>query len=422
MSYIKNYWVFFGSLFLGVFLWSITFVVLPLKNVEPVKAETIFYIVSGYLAVISGFIAFNFKNKQNSKQRIDLSKILTVLLIIILISYIIRWIDLFYIRELSFNIASKNNRVINDNNYGNSSILFLLASITKSIYFFPFVLILSSKIKQKHSLVFASYAVLLFPLVEALLKGTRKPFFELFIIILFTLVMYQRKKINLKKVIWVILGFVILMTLSMMILINRESKPSQDNNFFYTKLLESRYNDLLAPKDNVKTFFDNPDTPETAKFYAMAALHTGQYITHGVFEFNHIVGYKDLPVTYGKYTFMAIPKFINKTGLFNNIEITNPSPRQYVYLSFFGDFYIDFRWGLIPFMFLFGMVQKYTFQKAEYNSLYNPILIYFLIINVFLLVINYIRAAGIYPFFGFCFILAALQLSQLITYEKGSNT
>lgn len=422
MSYIKNYWVFFGSLFLGVFLWSITFVVLPLKNVEPVKAETIFYIVSGYLAVISGFIAFNFKNKQNSKQSIELSKILTVLLIIIFISYIIRWIDLFYIRELSFNIASKNNRVINDNNYGNSSILFLLASITKSIYFFPFVLILSSKIKQKHSLVFASYAVLLFPLVEALLKGTRKPFFELFIIILFTLVMYQRKKLNLKKVIWVILGFVILMTLSMMILINRESKPSQDNNFFYTKLLESRYNDLLAPKDNVKTFFDNPDTPDTPKFYAMAALHTGQYITHGVFEFNHIVGYKDLPVTYGKYTFMAIPKFINKTKLFNNIEITNPSPRQYVYLSFFGDFYIDFRWGLIPFMFLFGMVQKYTFQKAEYNSLYNPILIYFLIINVFLLVINYIRAAGIYPFFGFCFILAALQLSQLITYEKGSNT
>src|SRR5690606_9410833 len=140
--------------------------------------------------IILGFISFNF-NIEKPKHNINASKSLTILLIIIVISYIIRWIDLFYIRELSFNIASKENRLINDDNYSNSNLLFLIASITKSIYFFPIVLVLSSKVKQKGVLVFASYLVLLFPLVEALLKGTRKPFFEMFIILLFTLIIYQ---------------------------------------------------------------------------------------------------------------------------------------------------------------------------------------------------------------------------------------
>ena len=281
---------------------------------------------------------------------------------------------------------------------------------------------LSSKIKQKSMLVLASYIVLLFPMVEALLKGTRKPFFEVFIILLLTLVIYQRHRINFKKVVAAVFGFIVLMSVSMMILINRETESSQDKEFFYTKLLESRYNEILSPTRDAVDFFKNEDTPEIVKFYAMTILHTGQYITHGVFEFNHLVGYKDLPKTYGAYTFMTIPKFINKTRAFKEIEIINPSPRQYVYVTFFGGMYMDFRWMAMPVMFLIGMAQKYVFQKAKHHFIYNPILIYFLLINVFLLVINYIRAAGIYPFFGFCFFLMVLQFSQFITYEKSSST
>lgn len=422
MSWIKNYQIFFGSLLCGIFLWCFIYAIFPLKAVEPLKIETVFYVVFGYFAMILGFITFNFKTKESSKSNIEVTKTITVLLTIIVISFIIRWIDLFYIRELSFDMAPKRNRVINSDNYNNSNLLFLLASIIKSIYFFPFVLVVSSKLKQKSSIVYASYIVLLFPFVEALLRGTRKPFFEVFVIILFALIIFQRNKINIKKITIIVFSFLFLMTVSMMILMQRENKLPKQKDLFYTKLLESRYNEILAPDDNVIAFFENTNTPNTIKFYAMTALHTGQYITHGLFEFNHIVGYKDLPITYGKYTFMTIPKFINKTGLFNPVEITNPSPRQHVYLSFFGDLYIDFRWGLIPFMFLFGIAQKYTFQKARYNSIYNPIVIYFLIINVFLLTINYINGAGVYPFVGFCLAMLIVKFLQRIINEKSIST
>src|SRR5690554_3264857 len=110
MSWIKNYQIFFGSLLCGIFLWCFIYAIFPLKAVEPLKIETVFYVVFGYFAMILGFITFNFKTKESSKSNIEVTKTITVLLTIIVISFIIRWIDLFYIRELSFDMAPKRNR------------------------------------------------------------------------------------------------------------------------------------------------------------------------------------------------------------------------------------------------------------------------------------------------------------------------
>src|SRR5690606_5498193 len=110
MSWIKNYRIFFGSLLCGVFLWCFIYAIFPLKAVEPLKTETVLYVVFGYFAMILGFIAFNFKTKESSNNTIDVSKTIAVLLIIIVVSYVIRWIDLFYVRELSFDVAPKRNR------------------------------------------------------------------------------------------------------------------------------------------------------------------------------------------------------------------------------------------------------------------------------------------------------------------------
>lgn len=421
MSIIKKYRLFFGSIFLGIAIWFVLFAFLPVTVIEAIKTDTIVFIISSYLALILGFLCFRFNKSVETTHKFKIKPILKILLLIIVSSFVLRWIDLLFIRDLSFNNEFKVNRRINDLNYHRSNILFLMASIFKSLYFFPVVIVLASKFKRTHFLAILSYIVLLFPLIEATLKGTRKPVFEIFLIVLLFLVIYNRSKLNFKKIVVLISGFLVVITISLTILLKRE-KGHSDNSVFYSTMLNSKYNDMLKPKPYVENFFNNESLPEVLKLYTLIFLQTGQYISHGVFEFNHIIDKQNLDTTKGSYTFVAIPKFINKTGLFNRIPYGNPSPRRYVYLTTFGGLYIDFRWATLIIMFLFGVLQKYVYQKSTQSFIYAPILIYFLIINVFLLVINYLRGAGIYPILSFLLMLLVFKILGSKLHEKSIST
>ncbi len=421
MSFVKKYQLFFGSIFLGLILWGVLFAFLPVTITEAIKTDTIAFIVASYLALILGFLCSRFNKSAETTHKFKVKTILKILILIIVSSFILRWIDLFFVRELSFNNEFKVNRWINDLNYHRSNILFSMASIFKSLYFFPVVIVLASKFKRTHLLAILSYIVLLLPLIEAILKGTRKPVFEIFLIVLLFLVIYDRSKLNFKKIIVLILGCLVVLTISLTILLKRENSYS-DNSVFYNRMLNSKYNDMLKPKPYVENFFNNESYPEVLKLYTLIFLQTGQYICHGVFEFNHIIDNQDLTKTKGSYTFVAIPKFINKIGLFNRISYGNPSPRTYVYLTTFGGLYIDFRWATLIIMFLFGVLQKYVYQKSIKSFIYAPILIYFLIINVFLLVINYLRGAGIYPILSFLLMLLVFEILGSKLHEKSIST
>jgi hypothetical protein len=369
-----------------------------------------------------GFICFNFKNKISKiPKNIIESKYLSILLFVVIISYLLRWFDLFYIRELSFTNEFKENRVLSDLNYNKSNVLLIIASIFKSLYFFPFVLISLLKPKPKQIILILSYISIVLPFVEALLKGTRKPFLEVFIIVFTVLFIIKKNKINTYKIGLTLIAFIMLMIVSISILFNRLNEKSNKDDFF-THLSEGRYNDMLTPTKPVKEYFNNPNKPKSAKYFLIAGLHTGQYFTHGLFEFNHIISNPKLPITYGSYTFATIPKLINKTGVFNKIKYHNPSPRKHVYLTAFGGLYIDFRWFSIVLMFLFGVFQKYIFQKSEQLVIWTPVLIYLLIINVFLLTINYLRGAGVYPIISAFLFFILIRTSGQELYEKSSNT
>lgn len=422
MNYFKSNYLFFGSIFLGLIVWFLVFAVLPVNLSEEIKTGTIVFIVANFLALILGFSLFKFKTTHPVEVNLkNLNKFLTLLLVVIFFCYLLRWYDLFFIRDLSFNKTLIENRILTDYNYHKSNLILLFASILKSAYFFPFVIAVSLKQKPKKTVLVLTYIALILPFVEAVLKGTRKPFFEVFIIILFSIIIFEISKINFKKVGVAIVGFVLIIFISMSMLFKRESK-SLGNDFFYSQLLESRYNDMLRPKEEVRDYFYDKNNPEYLKFIGISALHIGQYLTHGVFEFNHIYNKKDLAVTNGGYTFIAVPKLINKTGLVKKIQYSNPSPREYVYLTAFGGFYIDFRWFTVAFMFLFGVFQKYVFNKSEQFIIWRPLTIFFLIINVFLLIINYLRGGGIYPIASLFLFFVFIKISRLNLYEKSTSS
>jgi hypothetical protein len=265
---------------------------------------------------------------------------------------------------------------------------------------------------KKKWIIITCYALLFLPLVEALLKGSRKPFFDIAIILVVSILVFTKIKLTKKKIILTLFGTIILFIVTNLVLFNREAKEGQN---IYNEILSARYNDLLKPKKNIEYYILNETTPDLNKRTALTLLHVGQYVTHGFFEFNHIVKGEPIPLTYGSYTFSSFGKLFNKGNV-------NPSPREYVYITAFGGLYLDFGWYSLIIMVLFGIFQKFVFQKAINSAIWRPVLSYLLIINVFLLVFNYVRGAGVYPLVSFFILLVILKTPLLRSNEKSINT
>lgn len=390
---------------MGVIIWIVLFVILPVENKEPLQIKTITFISLNYLSLILGFYTFRFNSVSASSYNEKTEYIIKGVIVLLIGCYALRWYDLFYIRGLSFDYLPKVNRAYNDQNYFQSNILLILASILKSIYFFPYVIIRLFKKHRSKIIIGLSYFIMFFPVIEAILKGNRKPFFEIFFIIVITNLLII-KRLQRRHFVKFLLGFIALLIVSMFILFNREKLNTDEQK---TLLIEAKYNDLLAPKEKVIDYITSEDNSFKFKLLLLTTLHIGQYYTHGVFEFNNFIHKKEMPVTYGKYTFNTVPKLINKTKLFKPIVSVNPSPREYVYITTFGGFYLDFRWFTLLLMFLFGVFQKYVFEKSKVDFLWTPMVIYLVTINLFLIVINYIRGAGIYPFVSILLLLVIIK-------------
>lgn len=405
--------IFFTSILLSIMIWGITIISIPVDIIHKVHSKTILFVIANYLALISGYFIFNLKNKYDNKQKVyNIPKIIKLFIILSLISYIIRFIDLFIFRELSFqNTIIENLKIVEQSSY---NLVFVIASIFKSLYFFPVVILIFTKEKQKTFLSLMCYLMLFLPVIEALLRGTRKPFFELFLILMLSFIVSRKIKINNVKILGFLLALGLLLLISNRVLYARQS-PIYGTKDFYAEILKARYNEFLPPKEYTVKYMTDREASELGKQSLLTFVHIGQYITHGFYELNYIMEFDNLPITYGGYTFNSFRKFFG-------LPYKNPSPREYMYLTAFGDFYLDFRWLTIVVMFLFGIFQKYVFTMAKQSLIWLPLMIYILVTNLFLLILNYLSGAGIYPFIGFILALIMLNLPILKLYEKGLST
>ena len=312
------------------------------------------------------------------------------------------------------------NRNLSRLNNDNGNIFFVLASVFKSLYFFPFVILL----KSKHKLdfwVIGSFLLLCFPLCEALLLGTRKALFEIFLIIFISSFLFKKIRVNVKNGSLFLAAIFVLMTISYKILLKREASR-KNNKDVYTSITSARYNEVLKPNKNIIAYINDPSISPIKRNYALIFLHSGQYINHGLFEFNHIIDNPKLQMTCGKYNMDPFFKFLNKIGINESYKSVNPSPREYVYLTSFGSFYLDFGWFSILVFFTLGFIQRYIFTNSNLSIIHSPLVVYLIIINVFLPIFNYLRGAGIYPFVGFIFLLIIYHYFLKRTNEKSIDT
>lgn len=423
MGGTSSYKWFYYSLLAGVLIWSFCYYALPVEAVEKIKIKTFVFIGSCYGFFIAGYtVTPSFKGSMIN-QKIRKAGLFNIIVGILFLAFVLRWIDLFYVRDVSFYVEPKQNRLINANSFYKNNLIFIAASILKSLYFFPFVLYTSrcfAGLKKVH-LIF-SCLILLLPFVEAIVLGTRKSFFDILLVVVVTLVLWRGiELLSFKAWVYIAISIFLVLVISATVLFKRESATKSDKNVFFDEILEAKYNDLLEPKDWVISFIRDRDENEYLRMSALTLLQTGQYMIHGIFEFNHLID-KEFKTSYGAYTFYPFVKLIRVVEGHDYFEPSNESPREIVYLTAFGGFFLDFKWFSVLVFFAFGIIQKVVFNKSRKDCLYLPLVVYFLIINVFLPVFHYLRGAGMYPLVGFVIVATILLILENRFNEKGFSS
>ncbi|WP_139181002.1 hypothetical protein [Winogradskyella thalassocola] len=169
-------------------------------------------------------------------------------------------------------------------------------------------------------------------------------------------------------------------------------------------LTKANYNFTIEPTTATKESIINSDSKIYQSSY-LGTINFVQYYLHGMYEFGYLYNNYSSDHHYGAYTFNIFAKFLNIIlGTEIDLEKIQASPpRTGVYTTFFGPIFIDFGWFSLVFMFFFGV-----FQKSIYNHVlrgriqYVPLLFYFLIINFFFPVINFVNGAqGLYTMSAF---------------------
>jgi hypothetical protein len=409
---------FFNSIFLGIFIWVFFFIITPIGTKSNSLPTTLCFIFFSYLFLILGYYLPPLSITKKKQYIIDIEKalsyqkvkILYCLIILIIFSFFFRYYDLFINRELSFyNSPLINKRIAS--NPKNFSLFFGSLSIFRTIYFVPLIFYFNYKIRKNEILIVCLF-LFLFPILEAYLRDSRRIIFELLILLLIILFLF--KKINLKSYKTYLVIFIVFLLFAAYSMTVTERRVKLTGSSFYEKIYTSPYNDFVPVKKEAMDFISINGNNIISKAY-FSEIHIGQYINHGVFEMGYMI-FNLKEHKYGLYNSYLIIKFLNKIKLTNiSLEhLNNPSDRN-TYITFFGGMFLDFGWVSLPLMFLFGYFQKLIFYLGNNTFVFKPIMVVLYFSNIFLLVMNFIRAQflltiGVYLIF---LLILALSMSLL---------
>ena len=389
---LKN--AFILSLILGFINWFMFYTILPI-NTSSLSFETLSFIVCSVTCFITGY--FLFRSNRISKQTINPRNYFMFFVVTATIGLTIRYIDFFFIRDIKWSNPFYVNRLLKDSNVIKSNLFLTLSSTLRVLYFIPLLILIVQKSKNK-IFWFTALFLIFYCFVEVFLFGTRKPFFYLALVSFIALFYHSRRRFILsKRNILLTISSVVLLGFFSYFILNKRISEDNTANHSLAKVTDARYNDFVKIKEyKLNQIKETPQELYTKT--QIMFIHTGQYIVHGFFELDYIVN-NDFPKAKGLYSFNPIFKLFNRLSLYNfSLNTDKYHPRDYVYTSFFGSFFIDFGWFAIIFMFLFGAFQRWIFIIAKSNIIAKIFFIVLLSVNVTMPVFNLLSGAGLYLF------------------------
>jgi len=380
------YSTFYLSLLFGLIIWFITWLILPV-NTTPLSLETFCYICLSFSSLTIGYHIVKIKNIEKIKW-LPHKSFFKVLLLILCIGLLFRYIDLFYFRNLSLFNPYYQNKILSLNNSQNTPLIVTFLGTLRALYYVPILYLIIIKSKHKGFWAISIVLLLLFS-VEIFLFGTRKPLFHLLILILITfgLTIKNYKQLLNKSNLSLLFCTAIILGFFSYFILNKRVTEIPVENVNLIDVVNSRYNDFVPIKTSrLNDFKKSPNSFKTKT--GLMLMHTGQYIIHGFYELDYIIN-NNLPRAYGKYSFNPIFKVLEKFDLKSNYTNTlKYHPRDYVYVSFFGSFFIDFGWFSLIIFFIYGMFQKLIVSFAKQNPFIMVLWVLTLCINLIMPIFN----------------------------------
>jgi hypothetical protein len=411
---------------IGVLLWGSTYLLTPAIPTEVFSLATSSYIGLSFLIYFFGyfllhFSKYNFKKELKSITLIS-EKVIWTMLFMVLISWLIRYYDLFFNRGVSFYNSIKVNRTLLGE--GNLNFIYIFAAIFKELYFFPLALTLIFYKKNK-VLVLLSSLLFFLPLIIPFLRGTRKDVFLVFIFLGLVLFISKTIFFKLKTIAAIGLVFLVLNVVFYQVLVHRESPKFTSKSSVSEEILnKASYNDLYKPTEEIKNMISSSEGLQKALLFN--TLHIAQYYCHGIFELNYLVNQKNQKNDYhdGYYTFHLATRFLTKLNIIelNTDLISKPLPRKSTYITFLGSLFLDFGWFGLIFMFFLGCFQRFIDEKIRKGELlFISLYMFFIVFNVLLPVIDIIRGTGTYVMFSSITVVIVYDLiskSKFIKFIK----
>ena len=189
--------------------------------------------------MITGYLIVPKKNYSKLPNQLIIgSTMIKILILVVLLSFLIRYVDLFLFRGVRISFTIAQNRILLDANSPN--FIFILASVTRYLFFVPILLLFHSKIKSKKLLIFCLFLFLL-PFIEGVIRGSRNSFFYPSILLIFSLLYYKKIKFKKLHVGILLFFFSVLFLMATGILKKREIIKQQD----YQNFNLAMYNDFL---------------------------------------------------------------------------------------------------------------------------------------------------------------------------------
>ena len=97
--------LFLKSICIGILIWCSFYIFTPVNVINPLSSEAIWFILLNYITLILGYFLTDllFKKKTHSNTISKKSEeFIYVVIGLLLFSFVTRYIDLFFIREVSF--------------------------------------------------------------------------------------------------------------------------------------------------------------------------------------------------------------------------------------------------------------------------------------------------------------------------------
>ena len=394
--------VWYGVLFfLGMWL------IAPVAPVDTLTVDSVGYIVVCIVSCMLGTIMLKPKKKYIfiSYDYQKVSRIYRLLIMLSFFAVVLRLFDIFVARGQGVGLDSFGENMDSLQQH-ESSLSSIIAALFYYVPFLPvFMNMIFPSVASKKSKILA-FVLFCFIGIGAIITGSRNAFLDPLLLLAF-LYLFTRNKIHikLKNIVVITLLCSIFLMISSVLFIQRLTVQNK-TVFESTESSTGGYSDKVPPKDYyINLMGDNENNPAVLGLL-FAYAQTTQYAIHGLWEFpiekENIDKHEYR--TYGASTFWVIDKFLYKFGIGIDPEIPHKyNARPGIWSTFFQNWYMDFGWWGVLWMFVLGLFVKLIWNKIRYeqNIFYLPLLLFFMLVFMYLMQLNRFVGTGTYALVSF---------------------